>query len=340
MGRTKKYKLSNVQLNEVSLVGKGDNPEAHILLLKTHPNAILAKGKGYDGEDAVSLLQNWFKEQDRITKEDGEAQLFQEIADDRELRSKIWDMVYMLEESICSIISDDSITDKSSTIQQSVEQFKTAVTNITKGGMEHMAKKTVEELQKELDASIAKVAELEVQISDLTKEKAELTAEVEKGKADDKSAKEEIDKSALPESVQKYMAEQEEINKANAAEITKLKEEGIERECLAKAAMVPAVGAVAEISALLKDIQKVKPELADKVLELFKTADARIKQGGLFKEEGKEDSTSGATALEKLNKMAEDLHKEKPEISIAKCFTMVYDTNEDLRKQYMAENRR
>lgn len=338
MGRTI---LRGVKLNEVSLVGKGDNPEAHILLLKNHPNVILSKSEKYRGADKAKLLKEWYEEKiskGLIEKEDDEAVLFDELQGNKELRDKIWSMVWMLEESMSSILCDDTVSDKKAMITQSIDQFKTAVSEIAKGGSE-----MPEELKKAQEALEAAQAKVE----DLTKQLEVVKAKPAPGEKCPtcgmtmpmKKEAEEIDKSALPESVRKHLEEVEKENKANREAIEKMQDENLTQTCITKAATVPAVGSAEEVGSLLKEISKKDSTLADKVFDVLKVADERIKKGGLFKELGGNGDTNETTAIDKINALAKEYQKENG-VTFEKAFDHVYSTNSELRKAYQSERSR
>lgn len=333
-------KLRNVKLNEISFVGKGDNPEADVVLLKMRPkgDGSILKGKDESVEVQNSALEKWMNgNRSLLTKDDGEAMTFEELANDRELRDKLWQMCYMLEDSLSSITHDDSVTDKASLIQTSIEQFKTAVTNLTKG-------------EETMDAKLKK--ELEDKVTELEKSNAELTATVETLKADatcpecgasikkgscekgcgkvKKSDDEDIYK-GLPEGIVKKMKE-------DSTTIAKMQDESLTREFVAKAAEVTLVGKADVVGDVLKSIAKHSTVLANQVLDLFKTASARIAEGDLLKEAGSSNSGSTTvTAYDKIVAKAVELRKACPELSEAKAFTKVYDSDEELRTAYLKE---
>lgn len=322
--------LRGVKLNEVSLVGKGDNPEAHILLLKNHPNVILSKSEKYRGADKAQLLKQWYEEKIEkgvLKKEEGESVLFDELHDNKELRDKIWSMVWMLEESMSSILCDDAVEDKKAMITQSIDQFKTAVSEIAKGGSE--MPEELKKAQEALAAAQKQVEELTKEVETLKSEKSILSEEVEKLKKDEN---EDPIYKGLPEPVVKKMKEQE-------AAIAKMQDDNLTQSCITKAAAIPAVGASEELGSLLKEISKKDSALADKVFDVLKVADERIKKGGLFKEMGASGDNEDATAIDKINSAAKAYQKEHG-VTFEKAFDHVYSTNTELRKAYNAERSR
>lgn len=341
MARTK---LKNVKLNEVSFVGKGDNKGAHILLVKNHPSKIVALGKEYKGKDKAALLKEWIEEEtskvDTLFKEE-EVALFADLLSDKTIRDQVWSMVWMLEDSICNIMCDESGKDKGTLIATTVDQFKEAITSLTKnnpeGGEEDM-KKTVEELEKELEVVTKERDDLKKANETLTGEKSAL----EKERDDLKKAQapeDNIDKSALPENVRKHLEEQERINKENADAIALMKEEAITKDCESIAKEIPSISAEGvDVVKTLATLKKSHPDLFKSVHGLLKTADARIKEGGLFKEKGAgSDPNVGATAYDQLVAKAKALQGATPGLSFEKAFDKVYGQEHDLRKQYNSE---
>jgi len=324
-------RLRSVKLDEISFVGKGDNPEAHILLLKMKKDPTEASisecPKIYkDDEGKKDLLTKWFANT-KLFKED-EAVTFNELIQDRKLRDEIWNLVWTLEESLGSIVRDSDVADKTAMIQESIDQFKTAITNIAKGdsNMDEKLKKEMED----------KLADLEKQNADLIKEKADLEKacsekdkELESMKAGVK--KEDDVYKGLPESVMKEIED-------NRARIAKMEDDNLTREFVAKAAEVNLVGKADEVGDMLKAIAKTDSALADKVLGVLKTAHARINESGLFTEIGKENPSGAVTsAYDKIAAKAAELRKTSPALTEAQAFTKVYDSDSELREQYLKE---
>lgn len=334
--QTMRTALKDVELTGVHFVGKGDNKGANILLLKTHPNPIVALGKEYKGDNKSEMLQKWFdsdvSKADGIFKEE-DSVMFADLLQDKEIRDKVWGMVWILEDSICSILNGED-ADKSSLIQTTVEQFKTAITALTKN--EKGGNKSMDELQKaqeELAKANVRISELEGSVATLTKERDEAIAKSE-------PPKETIDKSQLPEAVVKQLETLEKTNKENAEAIKKMKDEAVTTEMIAKSAEIGAISAEGVVvHEVLKSIKKASEDTFGKLMTLLKAADARIKEAGLFKEQGGEGRTTGLSAHEQIVAKAIELKKSKPHLSDAQAYTEVYNSDIELRKQYLEENR-
>lgn len=343
MARTK---LRGVKLNEISFVGKGDNKNADILLVKSAA-PIVALGKNYKGKDKKEQLQKWFDED--VSKVDGvfkeeEAEMFADLLADKTIRDQVWGMVWMLEDSICSIMCDESGNDKGKMIATTVDQFKEAISSLTKkhpeGGIEEMAK-TVEELEKEVADLIKERDELKKFNETLTGEKSALEKEKVDLIAKQTPADVKIDKSKLAPEVAALLDKLEKEAGDNSQVIKDMQDGIITKECIDKSAEFSSVSAEGvEVPSVLKSIKKHDAKLFDQVCTLFKTAHERIKAGGLFKENGLgDDPNVGATAYDKLVAKAKELQKADATISFAKAFDKVYANEHELRKQYNEEKR-
>lgn len=333
----RKQRLSNVSLDEISFVGKGDNPEAHIILMKgkpeVHPLHKLTKTDPTEAKD--KLLKEWFESGFRLEKD---ALTFQQIQDNKEIKDKVWQMVWTLEDSISSIMCDEDVADKATMIQQSVDEFKTAITPITKGEKDMSVE--LKKAQDELKAAQEQVATLTKSVEDITKENETLKADcaAKDKKAEEMAAQmkkedgEDPIYKGLPEAVVKKM-------KDDSARIEKMEDDNLNREYISKAAAVELVGKAEEIGPMLKTIAKTDPTLADKLFGILKTADARIKEGDLLKEKGAGGGGGEVTAYDKLQKKAQEYKAANSGVTIEKAFTIVFDAaeNADLRKQYNAE---
>jgi len=241
-------KLRNVKLDEISFVGKGDNPEANVLLLKMKSEEDNPKGDCEMTPEEIAALKK--------AKEEADAK--------------------------------------------------------------------VAELTKQAETLATEKAASEKALSDKEKEFEEMKAKNVK-KEDEDVLK------GLPESIVKEIQD-------NRERISKMEDEAATREYVAKAAEVVLVGKADAIGDLLKSIAKHDSKLAAQVFDLFKTADARIKEGDLLKEAGSSSSdTTGTSAYDKIVAKAAELRKSSPELSEAKAFTKVYDSDAELRTAYLKE---
>jgi hypothetical protein len=218
-----------------------------------------------------------------------------------------------------------------------MKQDETDVNNDTKGdsNMDEKLKKELEDkitaLEKEKADLIQEKADFE-KAADAKAKELEMKLEEEKAKGVKKEADEDVYK-GLPEAIVKEI-------QSNRERIAKMEDESITREYVAKAAEVGLVGKADELGDMLKTVAKTDATLADKILDVFKTAQARIKESGLLGEIGKEDhSATGATAYDKIVAKAVELRKSNPALTDAQAFTKVYDSDSDLRVAYLKERK-
>ena len=126
--------------------------------------------------------------------------------------------------------------------------------------------------------------------------------------------------------------------KADSAEIAKMKEDNLTRTFISKAAECPLIGATPEVGDLLKNIAKHDDALAGKVVDVLKTANARIHEGDLLKEKG-ENTSNTVTAYDRMVAKPAELRKSAPTLTDAQAFVKVYDEDHELRAAYLEERK-
>lgn len=298
-----KKKLSKVILNEVSFVGAGDNPEAHVILLKEKVPEIVNK----------------------VCKAfvDKEMKTFNEILYENEVVDTLYEYKWAWQDAFSSVLDDENVKDKQSAVVQITEEFLQALNDIKnkqEGSVEkEELQKKLEELQKQLDEKSAKVDEVTKELEALKK-----TEQKEEG----------IDKSALPEDVRKKMDEMEAVTKAYAEKIAKMEAESIHKALVEKCAQIEYVGKKEDLAEILKGVDSEK---ADAIFAIFKTANDRIKESNLFKEFGTSAGTSAKSASEQLEKIADELRKEDATLTKEQALVKAYDKHPELVKQYYKE---
>lgn len=117
----KRLKLTG--LRSVSLVDKGDNKGADVLIHKradAGPDPDEESGDG--AKERAWLLRKLSK-----LLGDGDATSFNEAGRERDISDDIWELTYRMEESLRSIMLDDDVTDKTAMVQESLDQFIQAV---------------------------------------------------------------------------------------------------------------------------------------------------------------------------------------------------------------------
>lgn len=164
----------------------------------------------------------------------------------------------------------------------------------------------------ERDSLSSKVAELEAQVASLTPEP----------KTD------EVDKSALPESVRKALEE----NAVLKADIEKMKADQRAAQFIAKAKDYGHVAPAAELAPALEAIERLAPEAYTVVERTLKAAEARITESGLFKTLGVDGERGDEDPLAKVKADAAEIRKNDPQVSEAEAMQRAMAANPELAK--------
>lgn len=138
-----KTKLKDLEVTEVSLVDAGANQHAHVTLYKRNGGKPEEKPTGQNPEQtpAKSGLHKFFSAIGKALKLDQadidsavadieKADTFNDKMEERKLRritDEIWDVCFALENSLCSIIRDEEVTDKAALMNQSIDEFDVAI---------------------------------------------------------------------------------------------------------------------------------------------------------------------------------------------------------------------
>jgi len=355
---SKKSKLTDLRLGEVSVVDRGSNGGSHIMLIKRHDDAMLdididAVGKSayqewkaanpgkeisdMPGEvrkqDAGRITDLWLLIHPDATISDLpdvlKAETFDALMAARENEQDIWDKIYVLQDSLMSILRDENIEDKQAAAAESLLQFHQAmlgsITKMKDGGepMDDLQKlqKAFDDLKALYDAAVLANTTLQEQV------------DAQAGNTDDGG----IDKSALPEAVQKVLDDQATQLAAQGDVITKMQDEAMTAEFIAKAGKLNKLPVD---TAVLGDIMKTaKKAFTDEQYTTFESMlnAAHEAQSNVFKELGSDGSDSGS-ALDQLNALAKTI-SEADGITIEKGFTEAMKRNPNLRDQYKVERR-
>ena len=138
-----KTKLKDLEVTEVSLVDAGANQHAHVALYKRKGGKPEEQPTGQNPEQtpAKSGLHKFFSAIGKALKLDQadidsavadieKADTFNDKMEERKLRritDEIWDVCFALENSLCSIIRDEEVTDKAALMNQSIDEFDVAI---------------------------------------------------------------------------------------------------------------------------------------------------------------------------------------------------------------------
>ncbi len=138
-----KTKLKDLEVTEVSLVDAGANQHAHVALYKRNGGKPEEQPAGQEPGQAPakSGLHKFFSAIGKALKLDQadidsavadieKADTFNDKMEERKLRritDEIWDVCFALENSLCSIIRDEEVTDKAALMNQSIDEFDVAI---------------------------------------------------------------------------------------------------------------------------------------------------------------------------------------------------------------------
>jgi len=333
----KKYNVTDINLDEVSFVGKGANQSAHVVLMKRLEKA---ETKREMGEDFPASAFAYVPDPKKPST--WKLRLWDSMSE-KETRSQIGAAVAALGKGFrgrkVQIPSDDLSGVKAKVLaawlRVNEDKNRGDAPSILKSG--GFMKKTLEELQKEFD-ELQKTHDKLVKTNDtLQKTHDDLVTEHDDLKKTAAKKDGKIDKSGMSDEVRKQFEEQETELKKQADMIAKMADDSLKISWIAKAGDVLLVGEAEEIGKLMKSIAETSPETAESLLVILKAANARIEKGNLFKEIGT-GGEADTGALAELNKKAHELAKSE-KITFEKAFSKIYKSDKVLRKQYLAETR-
>lgn len=372
-----KTKLKDADINKVDFVPAGAQQHSRIALFKSEQGIITkitdAIAKAMSGFKVVPM-DDVPEEPETFTDE--LAELKQRRAKDA-IMCEVWDYTHAFHETVESIICSEA-TDKSDLIQGAIDQFGAAVISALPNWVQgnvvmKIGKKISTQRMEALKACMVQLANLiaeaesepavEHQVGDGVAQPADKSqnAPQEGGQIENPSGKDtsgktnpepakadkgkggkdmaEINKSALPQDVQDYIAELEgKVAKAAPAatetediykglpegvakmlkeqavqlqsaneQIAKMRDDSDTKVFIAKAAELTGnLGVSAEeFGPVLKSINAASPELATKIEAVLKAANEAVAKGDLFKEAGAEAGSTNPTGVAKSDAWAQ-----------------------------------
>lgn len=141
-----KTKLKQLEVDEVSLVDAGANQHAHVMLYKNRDGKPGRAGASVDKADKqMSGLRKLFsaigkalnipdEEIESAADSIEKADTFSQKMEERKLRritDEIWDVCYALESSLGSIMRDEEVVDKTTMMNQSIDEFTATIKGLT-----------------------------------------------------------------------------------------------------------------------------------------------------------------------------------------------------------------
>lgn len=322
MPKTKKdtFELSNLELDEVSLVTAGANPEAKIVLAKAHSPQITINADS----DIETALKFFFP--DAVEK----ARLFNDVLADQNNMNVI-DQLHedfsALRSSLISIAMDEEIDDKQKEARLSLHQFESKLIG-------SLINKLKESPNMDKEALIAKVAELETNLADVTKRAETAEAEITKLKADKGKDKQDIDKSGLSPEVLAYIEKQEAKDKANQERIEKLENQALTEKFEKQASTFGNVpGTDSELGELLKAASASFTDAQfDRFTALLKSANEVFK--GLIGNEIGGSGGDDSSIIEKVAGLAKEMMEKDSKLTIQKARMTVFNLHPEMKDSY------
>ena len=253
-------KLTDLKITKVDFVDAGANQRAHIALFKHAP-----KGGEEVGESKIknlirAIAKRFGLEEEEVAdvaKSEGGAKTFgaanSELNQQR-ICEEIWNVTDVLRCSLISIMRDDTVTDKTALLKQSLSEFNTAAL----GFANQWGSGNVAEVQKHLNPIAMTAEDIEIMKSRIAVLGEDETPPVEEtepvGKAEE-DAEMKIDKSKMTAEERAFMEDIEKRYGAPAPAVP------IENATLPAAPAVPMVNTSVQKSAaeVLKDVM---PEFA------------------------------------------------------------------------------
>ena len=348
-------KLKNLQIREGSLVDKGANQEADVVLFKRDKGGL------------VESIKQTFK---KFLHMDDEAQGVSDILDQKEMHRELFEIDDALRMSVNSILEDDDVPNKRAAIAETLSQYlqelvdsgivkigrkvsggrmailkelMTAmgkameslgvmleeVDGIEKKGSDSMSidEKVLKGLPEDVQAHIAEIQKSADEKAEFATKNEELetkVSELEKSNEDEGKAEEELLKGASDELVKKYEAMEERVTKAE--DIAKVEQEArITKEYENEASKLDLVGDQEVTAQILRSADAVSKEHGDSVRENLKANQARIKESDLLKEIGS-DGSGGSDSWSKIEAMAKELVS-KSDMTEAQAIVKVLETD-------------
>ena len=324
-------KLKNLKITEGSLVDKGANEEAEIVLFKREKGGLIEKIK--------ERFKKFFPD---------EALGVSDVLDEKEMHQELFEIDDALRVSVNSILEDDSVPNKRAAIAETLSQYlqelvdsgivkigrkvsggrmsvlkeiMTAmgkaieslgemvveVEGIEKKGSDSMSidEKVLKDLPEDVQVQIAELQKTADESEDLVTKNAELEAKVSELENDDGKDEEELLKGASDEIKKQFEDMQKQVEEAK--EIAKAETEvRISKQYADEASKLEHVGNKETIAKMLRSADVIGEDEGKEMRETLKSAEKRITESGLLKEVGS-DGSGGSDVMSKIEALADEL---------------------------------
>lgn len=345
-------KLKDLKITKVDFVDAGANQRAHIALFKRAPKGGEEVGESKMKNIIHAIAKRLGLEEDEtvdVEKAEGGAKTFgaanSELKQQR-VCDEIWNVTDALRCSLFSIMRDDTVTDKTALLKQSLSEFNVAALGFAnqwgEGKEAEVQKHEASPVQDgEPVGKAEEDAEMKIDKSKMTAEERSFYEDIEKRYGTSKEADTppasvapivdtpvqksaaEVLKEVMPEfaamleNVQKRMEEQED---AEIMEIAK------RYELLGKKPE--------ELAPVLKSTKAASEEAYMQIITALDAALDIAKRSGMFNEIGSNGNGGTTDAEARIAKRVDEIRKAHPEMSVFMARDMAFQENPELIAEF------
>lgn len=339
-----KHNLKDIELDEVSLVDKGANPGAQVVLFKRDDPTDMKVGPEEIKVVVADLIAATIDDDVAVEKADDyisadqllKALSFNDmvaLSTNREVMEGLGTKFGALHSSLISIVEDNEVTNKRMAAHESLNEFHESVLNSLKEVAKMADKKTdLEKLETKVADLTEKLEKAAGDIETLTKAKDDAEAkvvELEKA-AEPNDGKDDITK-GMSKAAKAEFKKMQDKQEASDKRIEKMEDEAITKAFVAKAEGYSNLPIDAEkLGAILKGVSgNIEKELYEEFEKML--AGTHEGMGKVFTQIGKDDGEGGG-ALEALNGKASEIAK-RDNVTKEAAFVTALAENPELAKQ-------
>lgn len=319
-------RLTDMELDFISLVPAGDDPLARVVIAKAAP----VDEEDDDKEDEIVDDAEAAEEAEEDEIEDVDSDEEPEMSDEED-EEEDEDVKKSADSVIDNDKREETGPDSFKLTKDDLEKTEENMGTISKSDLAPEVVAYVEALEDETSLLYAQVEKGETEINQREDQISKLQAELDELKAS--MTPEDVEKSAIEkadpvirELLEKQAAELEEFKEIAKAE----REARLEREYISKAAALPMITAdTASFGGFLRRAaDALTPEDNEMLEKIFKAANAQITAGALFDTIGTEGAE--VTIEKSLEAMANEIVKANPGMTMEQAITKIYEQNPEL----------
>jgi hypothetical protein len=333
----KRFVLSDMDLDEISLCPSGDNPPAKVVIAKAAPFTDVSKKKK-PGANKVHAYSNEDSEKNGETKCDqcgmAEDSPMHQVSKKRSLAKSFMEWLNKEIPEGQEVEQENAEPEDDSVDDMLVDESDLVTSNDSPPREDAMPQGNVikkEDLSPEV---VTYIEALEAEVDELTKAVEE---GLEDGPEDSESDGEDGEQEALAKAdpVLRGIIEKANARAEQAETIAKAERDSrVQREMLVKAEALTHVSANTEdLAKTLGSLHATDPVLAGQIETLLGAANTQIAKGALFSELGR---GGGETTISKsVESAVEEIRKGNPKITKEQAIAQVYEQNPALYDEEM-----